>query len=707
MRKIFKYTLIVTSLAYVIAACDKVDNLHYYGKGNAVTLSASTTILTPKVIDSSTALLTLNWTFPNYATDSSNMKYIVEIDSTGRNFSKEVTKTVTKSLNTTYTGRDLNTILLNYGYAVGVPVKLDVRVTSSYLNNNEKYVSNVIQISVTPYSDPSNLSTEKTSVTGSASTSANHSNTFSWSAAFPGYTGNITYSIQYDSAGKKFVAPQELAGGVFVYSLSLTQDDMNTTALTSGIPIGNTGTVEYRVKAVTASGAIAYSNVVNVSIGTFSPVPPNLYIVGDATPGGWNNPVPTPSQQFKKVDAYSYSITIGLTAGKSYVFLPVNGDWSHKYGGATDGTASGGGTLLKDGAVPGSNTPAPATTGVYKIVVNFQTNTYTVTQQTLPTNLYIVGDATPGGWSNPVPTPSQQFTKIDNFTFAIAVNLTAAKSFLLLPVNGDWSHKYGGATDGTSSPGVLLADGDVPGSNTPSPGTSGLYSIVVNFATNSYTVKPLPTNLYIVGDATPGGWSNPVPLPSQQFTQINSFTFGIVLNLTAGGSYLLLPVNGDWGHKFGGATDGTASGGGTLLADGAVPGSNTPAPATSGLYSIVVNFITNTYTVTPVPSNLFIVGDATPGGWANPVPLPSQQFTQVTPGVFQLSLALNSGGSYLFLPVNGDWSHKYGGATNGMSINGSPLLIDGAVPGSNTPAPSTSGTYTITVSFVSMTYKVQ
>lgn len=596
MRKIFKYTLIVTSLAYVIAACDKVDNLHYYGKGNAVTLSASTTILTPKVIDSSTALLTLNWTFPNYATDSSNMKYIVEIDSTGRNFSKEVTKTVTKSLNTTYTGRDLNTILLNYGYAVGVPVKLDVRVTSSYLNNNEKYVSNVIQISVTPYSDPSNLSTEKTSVTGSASTSANHSNTFSWSAAFPGYTGNITYSIQYDSAGKKFVAPQELAGGVFVYSLSLTQDDMNTTALTSGIPIGNTGTVEYRVKAVTASGAIAYSNVVNVSIGTFSPVPPNLYIVGDATPGGWNNPVPTPSQQFKKVDAYSYSITIGLTAGKSYVFLPVN---------------------------------------------------------------------------------------------------------------GDWSHKYGGATDGTSSPGVLLADGDVPGSNTPSPGTSGLYSIVVNFATNSYTVKPLPTNLYIVGDATPGGWSNPVPLPSQQFTQINSFTFGIVLNLTAGGSYLLLPVNGDWGHKFGGATDGTASGGGTLLADGAVPGSNTPAPATSGLYSIVVNFITNTYTVTPVPSNLFIVGDATPGGWANPVPLPSQQFTQVTPGVFQLSLALNSGGSYLFLPVNGDWSHKYGGATNGMSINGSPLLIDGAVPGSNTPAPSTSGTYTITVSFVSMTYKVQ
>jgi hypothetical protein len=703
MRKIFNCILIVTSLASVIAACDKAQDLPYYKKGNAVTLSTSATTLTPHVADSSTAILTLSWTFPNYATDSSNMKYIVEIDSTGKNFAHEVTKTIIKDLKATYTGRDLNTLLLNYGYAVGVPVKLDIRVTSSYANNNEKYQSNVIQVAITPYNDPAILSTEKTSVTGTAATSANHSNTFSWSAAFPGYSGNITYSIQYDSAGKNFTAPQELAGGVSVYSLSLTEDDMNTTALTSGVPIGNTGTVEYRVKAVTASGAIAYSNVVTVSIATFSPVPANLFIVGDATPGGWNNPVPTPSQQFTKVDAYSFSITIGLTAGKSYLLLPVNGDWTHKYGGATDGTQSGGGTLLKDGAVPGSNTPAPATTGVYKIVVNFQTNTYTVTPLPLPTNLYIVGDATPGGWSNPVPTPSQQFSKIDNFTFAIAINLTAGKSYLFLPVNGDWSHKYGGATDGTSSAGVLLADGDVPGSNTPAPGTSGMYTIVVNFATNSYTVTPMPTNLYIVGDATPGGWNNPVPTPSQQFTQIDNFSFGIVINLTAGNSYLFLPVNGDWTHKYGGSS----ATGGTLLADGAVPGSNTPAPATSGLYSIVVNFATNTYTVTPVPSNLYIVGDATAGGWANPVPVPSQQFNQTNTGIFQLTLPLTSGGSYLFLPVNGDWSHKFGGATDGTAPGGGTLLMDGAVPGSNTPAPSTSGTYTITVNFISMTYKVQ
>ena len=144
------------------------------------------------------------------------------------------------------------------------------------------------------------------------------------------------------------------------------------------------------------------------------------------------------------------------------------------------------------------------------------------------------------------------------------------------------------------------------------------------------------------------------------------------------------------------------------MADGAVPGSNTPAPSTTGLYKIIVNFATNTYTVTPYdgPADLFIVGDATPGGWANPVPIPSQQFTQVTPGVFQLSIPLTSTKSYLLLPVNGDWSHKYGGATDGIAGDGV-LLADGNVPGSNTPAPAADGTYTIIVNFITMTYKVQ
>src|SRR6058998_1421815 len=139
MRSIINFLLLLAGATFVFVGCEKVDQLPNYKLGHPVTLTPSATSLTPAVADSSKTVLTLSWSFPQYATDSGNMKYIVEVDSTGRNFSREITRTVTKSLNTTFTGRDLNTILLNYGYSVGKPVKLDMRVTSSYANNNEKY----------------------------------------------------------------------------------------------------------------------------------------------------------------------------------------------------------------------------------------------------------------------------------------------------------------------------------------------------------------------------------------------------------------------------------------------------------------------------------------------------------------------------------------------------------------------------------------
>ncbi len=594
MRSILNFVILLAATAFLFAGCEKVAELPNYKLGHPVTLTPSTTTLTPAIADSAKIVLTLNWTFPQYATDSANMKYIVEIDSTGRNFSKEITSTQTKKLSKTFTGRDLNTFLLNYGYSVGTPVKLDMRVTSSYTNNNEKYISNVIQVTITPYSDPSKLTTENTSVTGTSGTSSDHSNTFSWSAAFPGYTGTVTYVLQYDSAGKNFVSPQTIAGygGASVYSASLNQGDMNTTALTSGIAVGNTGAVEYRVKATTASGSVAYSNAVNVSVTTFSPVPANLYIVGDATPSGWNNPVATPSQQFTKVDAYKFSIRLGLTGGKSYLFLPVNGDWGHKYGGVgANNTNNPDGDDFKP---EGGDLKAPASSGVYDIVVDFQTSKFTVTPVSVPTNLYIVGDATAGGWNNPVPTPSQQFTQIDTYTFALVVNLTAGKSYLFLPVNGDWSHKYGGATDGSTTS-TLLADGSVPGSNTPAPSSDGQYLIVVNFATNTYSVVLYSGNLFMVGDATPGGWNNPVPLPAQQFTETSLGVFELTLSLTADKSLLFLPVNGDWSHKFGGVGANNTN---NVMGDYIKPeGGDLKAPATGGSYKITVNFITMSYKI--------------------------------------------------------------------------------------------------------------
>jgi hypothetical protein len=218
----------------------------------------------------------------------------------------------------------------------------------------------------------------------------------------------------------------------------------------------------------------------------------------------------------------------------------------------------------------------------------------------VPANLYLVGSATPGGpatgWNNPVPVPTQQFTQIDDNTFGIVIQLLGGQQFLLLPVNGDWSHKYA-VTSSSPAPGGGAFVPDAP-NNMNGPTASGLYKIIVDFVKGTYTITAaspgdVPTNLYLVGDATAGGWANPVPVPSQQFTQISSGEFKITIPLLSTGSYLFLPVNGDWTNKYGGAS----ATGGALLANSAVPSSNTPGPGTAGSYTIDVNFFSNTYSV--------------------------------------------------------------------------------------------------------------
>ncbi len=584
-------------------ACKKIADLPHYANGSTPSLSASATSITPTPADSSNTVLTLTWSNPNYATDSSLQKFIIEVDSSGRNFAHEVSFEVDGPLSYSFTGTQLNNVLANFGFTAGTPFNVDIRLTSSYLNNNEQYKSNVITVAMTPYVVPVTLTPSSTSpIVLDVSNATNTAISFNWNATSYG-NNTIYYALQFDTAGGNFATPQ-----VIKYDNALTSNisvnDLNSAAIAAGVKGGSTKDVEFRIVAYQGTGYAAplvYSSVVTINITTFTPIPPVLFIIGDATPLGWNNnPGLAPSQQFTRIDAVSYGIVINLTAGGSYLFLPEDqGLWTHKYGGAS----ATGGALLADGAVPGSNTPAPATSGTYEIVVNFQTGTYTVTSvaTTIPPVLFIIGDATPLGWNNNSGlSPTQQFTRIDAVSYGIVVNLTAGGSYLFLPEDqGLWTHKYGGTS---ATGGALLADGAVPGSNTPAPAVTGNYQIIVNFQTNTYTVTPytgvlpIPTSLFIIGDATPLGWNNDSNLsPSQQFTQVSLTDFQITVPLKSSGSYLFLPEDqGLWTHKYGGAS----ATGGDILYDGAVPGSNTPGPAVDGNYLIDVDFAAGKYTVT-------------------------------------------------------------------------------------------------------------
>jgi starch-binding outer membrane protein SusE/F len=383
MKFLNKIGLLAVAILMMVSACEKVPDLPFHNEGIEPVLSSSATTLAPIAADSNKTVLTLDWTSPLYATDSATFKFIVQIDSAGRNFSKATSKEVIGDRQLSLTAKELNTIMLNYGFEFNKPYDLNMRVISSYSNNNERRLSNTVTLKATPYKIPPKV-------------------------ALP-------------TTGK-------------------------------------------------------------------------LYLVGDATQGGWNNPVPVPTQELTRIDETTFGGIFNLIGGKQYLVLPLNGNWDNKFSvasGSVPGLSAGGnfGFNLSD------NFPGPAASGWYKLIMDFQTGKFTVTEFTqqhgLPDELYMVGDATPGGWNNPVPVPSQKFTRINSTQFEIAsIALEAGKAYLFLPENGNWGKKFGAVDD--QAAGIKLGGPLKPeGANMPSPEVTGNYKVTVDFANNSYKLVKL------------------------------------------------------------------------------------------------------------------------------------------------------------------------------------------------------------------------
>jgi starch-binding outer membrane protein SusE/F len=380
----------------IFLACKKETN-PYFSNGSAPVLKSSTKAIAVASSDSSSYVMTLNWTNPKYATDSSTNKYIIQIDSSGRDFAKAVSFTVSGALTDSFTAKQINTVALGFGFSYNVAYNMDVRVISSYANNNEQYLSNTVTVSVTPYVIPPKI--------------APPANLYIVGAAVATAPGN-NWNTPVDSPYQKFTRIDSVTfGGIF---------NITGGAQYLLLPVGNSFNNKYAIidntvpgsdtigsfQAYTSGGANFaapatggwYEIVVNFQTATYTvkpytgpPVPlavtPNpttlatgLWVIGNATPENpsWtNDPVSLASQQFKQLSNGDFQITIALNSSGGYVFLPAAGDWTNKYG----GTAAAGGPILYDGSVPGSNTPGPAVSGNYLIDVNFVTGKYTLTPQ--------------------------------------------------------------------------------------------------------------------------------------------------------------------------------------------------------------------------------------------------------------------------------------------------------------------------------------
>lgn len=574
-------------LLLVLAGCAKAPELKYHDNGAAVNLSSSAASIAPTAADSNRVILTLNWTSPAYATDSNTYKYILELDSSTKNFTKPNTIIQTGARTKSFTGKEINNMLLNYGFALGVPVDLDFRITSSYSNNNEQYKSNILKVRVTPYSDPSVLTTEKTTVSGDLNSAGNPSNKFTWTRSFTGYSGAVTYTLQYDSAGKNFASLNEIAAGNDTYLKQLNVGEMNDAALAEGVAGGTTGKVDFRVKAVTAQGAVSYSNTVSVTVNTYIPLLrfflPGSYQGATGQGTDWSPSNAPELVRDLRSGALNklYYIYIWLPAGAEFK-VTQGRSWDVNYGGT-------GGNLVQ-----GANDNLKVTNaGYYRISIDRTSLKYDIREG----RMGFVGDASGAGWSPGGAFPNYAMGLASTNLF-VGVTTFATGAWKMID-NNDWNNGDLTVTNARSygANGPSGSTMEINGGNFPNVTTAGRYRAIWdgrNPDNIKYELSPA-TEMRIVGNGIQGvpDWN---PGASPQMTYLGAGRWQITTTLVAGKDIKFLAGN-DWG-----AFDYEDNSGGSTATGVARKikwegGDNFKTPATTGVYTITLDEHAQTVTI--------------------------------------------------------------------------------------------------------------
>jgi len=383
--------------------------------------------------------------------------------------------------------------------------------------------------------------------------------TLNWSAAgVSGTTGKIVYVLEFDKKGNNFANPVRVKIGGDTTRITYTVKQLNN--LLEAYPINTPINFEVRVVTATSDGAVMpfFSNVVNLNVSTFADVPYHqLWLVGDATPNGWDISNATPMSE-STTDPFVFSYTGPLTAGEFKIATAK--DFNGLFYRPTSNHPSLSATAVQVSAGNPDNKwqITPTYTGTYTINLNLRNNTINIIPINIPkppyNQLWLIGDATAGGWSLNNMTPMVQ-SAADPFVFTVTTNLVAGdfKIATAKDFNAPFYRPQTNYPD-LSVTTIKLNAGDPDNKWHITTATAGKYTITLNLRDNSIKIvfqpaitTPPYSKLWLIGDATPGGWSLDNMTPMTQ-DATNPFVFTYTGNFVAG-EFKIATTN-DFGAPF-------------------------------------------------------------------------------------------------------------------------------------------------------------
>lgn len=333
--------------------------------------------------------------------------------------------------------------------------------------------------------------------------------TFSWTTGTNSGTGSsISYKLELDKAENNFSNPIEYEFGTNRYTFDLNIATLNDILLnTFGAEIGTPIAMQARVTATFGNESLEpQTSVADMVFTPYRPLTTTLYMVGSATPSGWDIANATAMAQSSS-NPVEFRYSGQMSAGMFKFAVNTEGCWCQDF--YTRDPEDAGKMVYNIGGSGDDLQWEMTAGGMYEVVVNVLTLTITIQEQDQPlfNQLWIVGDATESGWN--VDTPAA-FTQTSNpFVFTYEGVFTPGNFKILAGNTGDWCGQwYRPLVDNEVLTATTVEQNsgcDVDNKWLVTAQTAGRYKITLNIATNVISIKPV--EVYLIGSATPNGWS--------------------------------------------------------------------------------------------------------------------------------------------------------------------------------------------------------
>lgn len=304
--------------------------------------------------------------------------------------------------------------------------------------------------------------------------------TVSWDRATYTVPVEVKYHVEISSAAS-FTNPYLLAQTTqSVTNVSFTNKEMNEATKRIGLVPFKSQKMYFRVTSYLGEQVQKQqSNVTSINITPYLASPTydfaDLYLIGDATAGGWDNAATNGNllPMLKTADPAKYTFT-GLFKAGGFKMIKVKGSWDAQFG-----LGAAAGQLSTDG---GSGDIKVLTEGYYKLTVDTAALTYTFEPVTAPamtyTSISIIGSVN-GNWDTDTQLTQSSFDP--HLWTKSGVSLTEGE--FKFRANNSWDTSWGTNSE-------FFGTATINGANIPLT-SEWTYDVYFNDATGAYTLIPV------------------------------------------------------------------------------------------------------------------------------------------------------------------------------------------------------------------------